>query len=347
MKPWLLLSLVSLTALTSQAEEKKSDPFAAVREAAKKFYTELRAEVIQGLPDDGQFKRLQPLITPELASLFPRAKAIQKRQMKEHPDDKPHWIEGDLFSSSFEGVTKWEIGSAFSAPECYGTVKVNLTYAEAGQKAVTWTDTLLFKEREGKWLLDDIRMGGEWAFKSGASLRHSLPGGGKDGQDHESLDERWKVSFKREGDTVTKITIAPAKDGAKAQVLFGSNGEKSSKPAWLVWSPDCDMIALSVGDDDMHTRTIIHRLVGDTWQPVKLPPFYPEERKTCLSNGFRQTDDLTNAEHWRDSRTLVVWHFASFTNGSDSDGWSKYLSVRVDERGSASMVEEFDTPGDN
>lgn len=347
MKSWLLLSLASLTTLAGQAAEKKSDPFAAVRDAAKKFYTELRSEVIQGLPDDGQFKRLEPLITPELASLFRRAHAIQKKQMKEHPDDKPHWIEGDLFSSSFEGVTKWEIGSAFSAPESYGTVKVNLTSAEAGQKPVTWTDVLLFKEREGRWLLDDIRMGGQWAFKSGASLRHILPGGGRDGDDHESLDERWKVSFKRDGDTVTQVTITAATGGSKPQILFGGNGEKSLAPAWIIWSPDSNLVALSVGDDDKHTRTFIHRLVGDTWQPVKLPPFYPEERKTCLANGFRQTDDLTNAEHWRDAGTLVVWHFSSFTNGSDSDGWSRHLSVRVDDKGGASVVEALDTPGDN
>ena len=348
MKPCLLFSLMSLACLAQQPGTKPPDPFASVRAAAITFYTELRSEEIRGLPSEPQLKRLAPLLTPELNSLIVRARAEQQRQIKEYPDEKPNWIEGDLFGSMFEGVKQWELGSAFSAPEVDATVKVNLTYTEPNQKPVNWTDTLVFKERKKKWLLDDIRMGGDWAFKSGDSLRSRLPGGGKEGDDHGSPDERWKVSFQRDGDAVTKITIQSTDKAAKSQILFGNDKDEPCPfPTYAVWSPDCDMLAVRLGDGPRFTRTLIYRLIGKIWQPVKMPEFYPEEKKTMAANGFRERDSLIDAEHWQDANTLVVKYFGNFTKGDEGDGYSKFISVHINARGKASVVEAVDTPGDD
>jgi len=167
----------------------------AIRSAAQTFCTELRREPIQGLPTDAQLQRLSPLITPELTAIFKRARILQQEQMTRHPDEKPYWIEGDLFSSLVEGVTSWKLGEVFSAPTVDATVKVIQTYSEPNPDPVTWTDTLVFKRRGGAWLLDDIRMGGDWAFRSGSSLRSQLPGGAQEHEDHSSLNERWQVKF--------------------------------------------------------------------------------------------------------------------------------------------------------
>lgn len=344
-----LFSLITAVpfAHAQTTDAKASGPFAAVRAAATKFYTELRAENIDGLPGEPQMKRLAPLLTPELVSLIEKARAFQQKQMKEHPDEKPNWIEGDLFGSLFEGVKSWTLGEAFDAPGTYGTVKVNLVYTEDGQKPVKWTDTLHFKQRDGHWLLDNIRMGGEWAFKGGATLRSQLPGGGKDGDNHTSPDEKWKVTFARDGKTLTKITIQPAKSDATAQTLFGGKGTKSTEPAWIVWSPDSDLIAVRTGRDKKHSGTQVFRLAGETWQSVKLPEFYPEEKKTMRENRFHETDSLTDAVHWQDANTLVVQYYSSYTDGSDSDGWLKHISIRIDEKGAARVIEDLDPPSEN
>jgi hypothetical protein len=266
---------------------------------------------------------------------------------RRHPDDKPYWIEGDLFSSSFEGVTSWELGEVFSAPTVDATVRVKRTYELPNEKPVSWTDTLVFKKRGQHWLLDDIHMGGEWDFKSGSSLRSILPGGGKDYQDHPSLDERWFVRFSRDGDEVTRVTIEPIDKSSGPITLYGHKTDESCPmPTWVVWGPNGDMIALRLGDGPRFTRTLIFRLVGSTWKPVAMPEFYPKEKKTMASNGFEERDCLIDAEHWQDASTLVLKYFSSFDKGDEGDGYHKFVSVRIDSEGKARVIAAVDVPTD-
>lgn len=166
--------LLLATQRGSGAVETK-DRLEPIRKAAVTFYGELRKERIEGLPNQSQLQRLAPLITPELHALLVRAAAEQARQMKEHPDDKPDWIEGDLFGSLFEGIKDWALGEVKSPAGGDGaTVEVKLRYTEPGQAPVEWSDTLVWTNRDGKWLLDDIRMGGKWAFGGGGTLRQRL-----------------------------------------------------------------------------------------------------------------------------------------------------------------------------
>jgi len=342
----LFLSLLSSAALC--AEAKPDDHHAPLRDAATAFSTALRAEVIHGLPSEAALKRLQPHLTPELHSLIVKARVEQQKQMRQHPDEKPNWIEGDLFGSLFEGVTKWEPGSAFSAPGVDATVKVKLTYVEGAQPPVNWTDTLVFKQRDGKWLLNDIRMGGEWAFKAGDSLRGRLPGGWKTGEDHDSPDERWHVDFERDGDEVKTITVQAVDKSSAPVVLYGDGHDKPCPlPSWVLWSPDCDLLAVRLGDSERFTHTRIFRLTKNDWSEVRMPEFYPVEMKTMAASKFRETDRLVDAEYWQDAATLVVKYFSSWTNGDDGDGFSKFISIRVGPKDTGIIVEAVDTPGDN
>jgi hypothetical protein len=319
----------------------------AIRAAAQSFCAELRREPIQGLPTDAQLQRLSPFITPELVALFKRARILQQEQMKRHPDEKPYWIEGDLFSSLVEGVSSWKLGEVFTAPTVDATVKVIQTYSEPNPEPVTWTDTLVFKQRGQIWLLDDIRMGGEWAFKSGSSLRSQLPGGAQEGQDHQSLDERWQVKFTRDGDAVGQITIQPTDKSSEPQTLFGvGDDDYCVMPTWIVWSPNEDRIAVRLGDGHRFTRTLVFQLEGKTWQPMRLPEFYPEEKETLLRHGFRERYCLMDAERWQDANTLVIKYFGSFEKGDEGDGFHKYVSVRFDSKGNAKVVEAVDVPAE-
>lgn len=350
----LILALACASSCILQAQSPDETHKAAIAErtnlaaAAKSFCIALRSEPVEGLPSVAQLQRLSPLITKELGSLIERARSRQQEQIRKHPDDKPDWIEGDLFSSLFEGVTTWELGSAFTAPEVDATVKVKQTYTEKDQKPVTWTDTLIFKQRDQKWLLDDIRMGGDWAFKAGQTLRGRLPGGIKETQDHNSPDDCWRIAFKRDGNKITRITVTDLKGRSKPMNLFGDDPKQVCRfPTWIIWSPDCDKLAIRLGDSPRFARTLIYRLVGSKWVPVAMPAFYPEEKKTMAANGFRERDSLVEADHWNDASTLVVHYFGNFTNGDDGDGFDKLISVHINEAGKASIVSALDTPGDN
>lgn len=347
--PAILATVASLALVLrpALAETPPADQRASLREAAAKLCTELRGEKIEGLPTAAQMKRLAPLMTPELRYVIGKARSQQQRQMREAPDEKPDWIEGDLFSSSFEGVTSWEIGDTFIAPGVDATVKVKQTCAEPGQKPVRWIDTLVFKPSGERWLLDDIRMGGEWEFKTGASLRDILPGGGREEQDHESPDGRWRVAFTRDGDDVKRVTIEPKDGSAKPEVLFGGDGDdRCPMPTWVVWSPEGDMFALRLGDSPRFTRTVVFRREGKHWRRIELPVFYPGERKTMETNGFIERDNLVDAEHWRDADTLVVRFFCSYVKEDEGDGYHKFVSVRIDPKGKARVVGAVDVPGD-
>lgn len=347
----LLCLVMPARAQTTAPHEKPapSEEKAALLAAAQAFSTELRQELVRGLPSPQQLQRLSPLITPELASLIERARVLQQRQISAHPDEKPAWIEGDLFSSLFEGVTSWKLGEVFHAPTVDATVKVIQTYSAPNPEPVTWTDTFVFKQRDGKWLLDDIRMGGDWAFKSGASLRSQLPGGGRDVEDHTSLDERWQVAFTRDGDTTERVTVQPADKSAPPLPLFGGDGaeEVCSAPTWVVWSPNDDMIALRLGDGPRSSRTLLYRLVGKTWTPLPLPDPYARERKTLLSHGFRERDCIIDAVRWQSPDTLVLEYFGSYEKGDEGDGFHKFVSVRIDPAGKAKIIGAVDVPGED
>jgi len=339
MKYFSLFLLSTLVCQAAPPEGKPADRLAPLRAAAAECYATIRSQAANGLPSEEHLKRLEPFLTPELYGIIRQARASQQRQMKQHPDEKPDWIEGDLFSSLFEGVKQWDTGEGrhFGGPEAM--VKVNLTYKEPGQPAVEWTDTLIFQQKGAGWRLDDIRMGGKWAFKAGDSLRARLPGGSRESNDHLSPDEHWQVTFEKATDEVSGITIRPTATSSESQTLFGGEAEMGCQfPTWVVWSPSGDKLAIRLGDSPRYTRTLVYRLVGNLWQPVILPEFYPKEKKIMEANGFRVRHRMIDAHHWQDAETLVVEYFGNWTKEDEGDGFTQRVKVRFDGKGKARVV---------
>lgn len=349
MKLPLILTLASILAPAIAENANPTDKESTdIKIAAATLCTEVRRERIEGLPTPEQLQRLSPLITPELRAIFERARTLQAEQIRKQPDEKPDWIEGDLFSSLFEGVSTWALSEVFTAPTVDATVKVNQTYNEPNQKPVTWTDRLVFKLQGKHWLLNDILMGGKWDFSAGKTLRSRLPGGIKESDSHDSPDGSWHVTFQRDGNTLKSVTITEKKDGSKSVVLLGDKPDWACTfPTWLVWNTDASMFALRPGDSPRFTKSLVYRLVDHKWVPASMPEFYPKKKKTMAANGFRERENLNDAEYWQDATTLVIHYFSEFTNGDDGDGFDKLISVHIDENGKANVVESLDTPGEN
>lgn len=127
-----------------------------------------------GIPDEARLARLAPMITPELRDLFGGALREQARCAKQFPGDKPPWVEGDIFSSNFEGFTSFSAANSKSRKDGR-EVAIRFTYAE-GKYSVKWTDTLILQNEAGRWLVDDIYYRGHFAFTSGfgKNLKSSL-----------------------------------------------------------------------------------------------------------------------------------------------------------------------------
>ena len=146
--------------------------------AVIKFYTALIKQKVTGLPTARQRSSIWPLLTEDLKALLDAAQREQDAFIKANPGEKPPFIEGDLFSSLFEGVQTFQLGQT-SLHDRRAHVPVTFTYT-GGTTTSTWTDTVILAKSGGAWKIWDIRYNATWDFKPGTNLRAVL--GAKDPQ---------------------------------------------------------------------------------------------------------------------------------------------------------------------
>jgi hypothetical protein len=120
-----------------------------------------------GIPDAKGRAKYQPFISPALDKLLAQGDQAEDKFAKANKDSPP-LIEGDLFTSNFEGATAFKLGACTAAAKA-GQCKVVLTY-DPGKtnnpkdKPFSWTDTVYLVETPQGWRVDDIGYGGTWDF---------------------------------------------------------------------------------------------------------------------------------------------------------------------------------------
>lgn len=139
---------------------------------ATSFYQTYLKLNVRGLPDEKQLKQLAPYFTADVIKLFEAARQTHDKFVREHPDEKPPWGDGDLFTSLFEGAQRFKIGTATTIGDRV-EVPVQLSYTSEGATS-RWTDVMVLVNDPGGWRIYDILMKGEWQFKNGDSLRQIL-----------------------------------------------------------------------------------------------------------------------------------------------------------------------------
>jgi hypothetical protein len=164
----LLFCLHLITDRESVAAEIPEDP----QSAARVFYAELRRLGFRALPTVAEWEPFVPRATVALTEAIKRAQKEQAEFMREFPDEKPPWVDGDLFSSLFEGPQRFEIGEAKITGD-RAEVPVTCVHTEGGDTA-NWTDILILTKTEKGWLVDDLRYGGTWDFAAQGTLRDAL-----------------------------------------------------------------------------------------------------------------------------------------------------------------------------
>ena len=87
--------------------------------------------------------------------------------------DTPPLVEGDLFSSLFEGATQVSVGTCQGGGRS-GQCVVNLSHSDPGGKPTVWTDTVELVNTPGGWRVNDIAYGGTWAFGNKGKLSETL-----------------------------------------------------------------------------------------------------------------------------------------------------------------------------
>ena len=91
----------------------------------------------------------------------------------------PPLLEGDIFSSLFEGATAWKVGACQASERKTARCGVALSYAPppaAGSKAkpANWTDTVLLVNTPQGWRVDDVVYDAGFAFGNTGRLSEML-----------------------------------------------------------------------------------------------------------------------------------------------------------------------------
>lgn len=125
-----------------------------------------------GIPDSAGRARLMPYLSPALNKLLADAAAAQAR-FSAKIKDSPPLIEGDLFSSLFEGATQSKL-QACTVSGTGARCPVAFTHASATAKTENWTDALLLVNTPQGWRVDDIAYGGGFQYGNTGRLSDTL-----------------------------------------------------------------------------------------------------------------------------------------------------------------------------
>ena len=154
-----------------------ADSAADMANTADGFYRAyLTVHPSDGIPDAGALAKYEPYISPALDRLLKDGAAAEAAFASSHKDSPPV-IEGDLFTSNFEGASTFKVG-ACRAEQKSGHCSVALTYSDTsqnpGDKPFVWNDTVYLIETPEGWRIDDVGYGGNWPFGNKGRLKDTL-----------------------------------------------------------------------------------------------------------------------------------------------------------------------------
>ena len=167
-RPITLLLALTLLGCNPVGEPNASD-------VVRQFYAATINANVTGAPTAEQLATLSPYLSDTLRSLLAAARKRSEAEAAKSPDEKPSFVEGDLFSSLFEGPNAVEVlPDSVRGEHRVATVKMT---ANAANPPVTWVDRAILVKQGDRYVIDDIEYGGAWDFANKGSLRATLVSG--------------------------------------------------------------------------------------------------------------------------------------------------------------------------
>jgi len=172
-----MLRLVFALLLLASPALAAGDPADAVN-AFYGVYTGQHAQG-QGIPDATVRLRLQPYLSPRLNKQLADAASAQAKLTAKVRNAVPPVLEGDIFSSLFEGATAWKVGACQQSDAKTARCSVALSYvpppgAGAKAKPANWTDTVVLAATPQGWKVDDVVYDAGFAFGNTGRLSEML-----------------------------------------------------------------------------------------------------------------------------------------------------------------------------
>lgn len=144
------------------------------RAAAAAFYDAYLKMRPSGVPAKDQQAELQPLLSDQLNGLLADAASAEANYAEATKGESPPLVEGDLFTSLFEGAEAYRIGPCEMQRKSAACV-VDFTYTDSRDKSkLTWKDRVSLILNKQKWVVDDIEFLGSWEFMHKGRLKDLL-----------------------------------------------------------------------------------------------------------------------------------------------------------------------------
>ena len=163
-----LIIMVTVVSVTHAAET----PKAAVT-GLYDTYIKLKT---RGIPSANELAQYKPYITPELAALLKSADDAEIKYKEETKGEVPPLVEGDIFTSLFEGADTYKVISCEEKGES-ARCSVEFKNTNPGDgKTFTWKDEAVAVKGKSGWLVSDIEYKGGWDFAVKGTLSEMLKG---------------------------------------------------------------------------------------------------------------------------------------------------------------------------
>ena len=159
----LLILCISIASCAAAPVAERPDP--DVEAPVKRFVAFYFHSYKRGLPEKSQLPELAAFLAPDLLNLFDAAIRGQECYAKKNNYEGPPLVQGELFSSLFEGAT-----SATYRPIVQKTDKATfeIEWTNDGRAALSppfvWKDQVFLVKTTNGWLISDFAHLGTWEF---------------------------------------------------------------------------------------------------------------------------------------------------------------------------------------
>lgn len=127
----------------------------------------------RGIPSSKELAQYKPYITPELAGLLKSADDVEIKYKEETKGEVPPLVEGDIFSSLFEGADSFKVLSCEEKGESATCILEFKNTNPGDGKTFTWKDTVMLVKGKS-WLVSDVEYKGDWDFAVKGNLSDML-----------------------------------------------------------------------------------------------------------------------------------------------------------------------------
>ncbi|MDP5239058.1 hypothetical protein Q9Q94_05920 [Uliginosibacterium sp. 31-16] len=214
-----VLSGILILALGCSSAFAQRGPEDVVRD----FYTARVASTSTGAPSGRELAEFSAHLGPELVCLLGAALRYDEKFAQAYPDDKPPFVEGDLYSSSFTAPTRFSLGK-LQQKAGSASIPVHFYLDDTDKPDTTgWQDLVHLKIVRKHWAIADIE------YQAGTSNKGTLFTSLREKLENAEPAAGWSV---RELDSCTMDKVpAKGKTKAKAKTTGKTKAKAVAKPA--------------------------------------------------------------------------------------------------------------------